>query len=139
MAILVSRIFVGCIFIGRKNRQSQSSLVAPHYSAQSSARALLEALHEAFLKAPHEAFSKLCMRLFSKLCTRLCSKLCSKLCSQLYSKLCSKLHTLYTSLRLIISKILKAKSSLPSLSPLRYSSIVALFYKKLDIASQLVC
>jgi len=48
------------------------------------------------------------------------------------------LHTLYTSLRLIISKILRVKSSLSSLSPLRYGDIVALFYKKLDIGSRLV-
>ena len=44
----------------------------------------------------------------------------------------------YTSLRLIISKILRAKSSFSSLSPLYYSDIVALLYKKLDIGSQSV-
>ena len=42
---------------------------------------------------------------------------------------------LYTSLRLIISKILRAKSPFSSLSPLYYSDIVALLYKKLDIGS----
>ena len=80
MAILVSRIFVSCIFIGRKNRQSQNSSVAilPYY------------------------------------------------------------YILYTSLRLIISKIVRAKSPLSSLSPLYYGDIVALLYKKLGIGSRLV-
>ena len=48
------------------------------------------------------------------------------------------LHTSYASLRLIISRILRAKSSLSFLSPLRYGDIVALFYKKLDIGSRLI-
>ena len=133
MATLVSRIFVSCIFIGRKNRQSQNSSVAKLVG-----RDLASLL-----------CSKLCMRLCSKLHTRLCSKLytglCSKLCTRLFpklctrlcSKLCSKLHTLYTSLRLIISKILQAKSPFSSLLPLYYSNIIALFYKKLDIGSWL--
>ena len=47
-------------------------------------------------------------------------------------------YILSISLRLIIPKILRAKSSLSSLSPLRYSNIIALFYKKLDIGSQLI-
>jgi hypothetical protein len=38
-------------------------------------------------------------------------------------------HTLRTSLGLIIPKILRGKSSLPSLSPPRCSDIVALLYK----------
>ena len=45
---------------------------------------------------------------------------------------------LYTSLRLIISKILRAKSPFSSLSPLYYGDIIALFYEKLDISSWLV-
>jgi len=44
-------------------------------------------------------------------------------------------YTLYTSLYLIISKIVRSKSPLSSLPPLRYSDIVALFYEKLDIGS----
>ena len=131
MAILVSRIFVGYIFIGRKNRQSQNSLVAKLVG-----RNLTSLLCS---KLCTRLCSKLCTRLFLKLYTRLFSKLCMRLFSKLCSKLRSKLYTLYTSLRLIISKILKAKSSLPSLSPLRYSSIIALFYRKLYIGSQLVC
>ena len=55
--------------------------------------------------------------------------------SHFLSQFCLTAIPLYTSLRLIISKILKAKSSLSSLSPLYYSNIIALFYKKLDIDS----
>ena len=44
-------------------------------------------------------------------------------------------HTLCTSLCLIISKILQAKSPFSSLLPLYYSNIIALFYKKLDIGN----
>ena len=44
---------------------------------------------------------------------------------------------LRTSLRLIISKIVRAKSPLFSLLPLRYSDIIALLYKNLDIGSRL--
>jgi hypothetical protein len=74
VAILVSRIFVGCIFIGRKNRQSQNSSVAilPHCT-------------------------RLCSKLYTRLCSKLCTRLFSKLCTRLCSKLCSKLRTLYFS------------------------------------------
>jgi len=47
-------------------------------------------------------------------------------------------HTLHTFLRLIISKILQTKSYLSFLSPLCYSNIVALLYKKLDVGSRSV-
>ena len=47
-------------------------------------------------------------------------------------------YTLYTSLRLIISKIVRAESPLSSLSPLYCGDIIALFYKKLDIDSRSV-
>ena len=43
---------------------------------------------------------------------------------------------LRTSLSLIISKMLRGKSPLSSLSPPPYGDIVALFYEKLDIGSQ---
>jgi len=39
---------------------------------------------------------------------------------------------------LIITKILRAKSSLSSLLPLHYSDIIAVFYEKLDIGSRSV-
>ena len=44
-------------------------------------------------------------------------------------------YTLYISLRLIIPKILRVKSSLFSLLPLYCVDIIALCYKKLDIGN----
>ena len=44
--------------------------------------------------------------------------------------------TLYTSLGLTISKILRGKRSLPFLLPPHFGDIIALLYKKLDIGSR---
>ena len=142
MAILVSRIFISCIFIGRK-KLLVVKLIGRNLTSLLCSKLCTRLCSKLCSKLCTRLCSKLCARLCLKLCTRLCLKLCTrlclKLCTRLFSKLCtrlcSKLYTLYTSLCLIISKILLAKSPFSSLSPLYCGNIIALLYKKLDIGS----
>ena len=134
MAILVSRIFISCIFISYK-KSLVTKLIGYNLTSLLCSKLCMRLCSKLCSKLYTRLCLKLCARLCLKLCTRLCLKLCTRLFLKLCTRLCSKLYTLYTSLRLIISKILLAKSPFSSLSPLYYSNIIALLYKKLDIGS----